>query len=142
MGWRVDLRAALWTLVQAFHVAHSTTLRQVHKARPPDFAALPCLYIGGINSPRITHDAGTRVFDGTLVDLVLIDEISDSIEVADRLDALTDLLVDYLTANPHAVSGLTLVEPVRQTSTEVEVGGVPYAASVVTISAFMQEGRS
>lgn len=117
-----------------------SSLLQVHKARPASFGSLPCLFIGGIRS-RITHDMGTRRQDPE-VDLYLVDVVSDNVEAVDRLDALTDSLIDKLTANPHAVSGLTLIEPVRGTTTELDIGGVPYAASVVTVSALLQEGRN
>lgn len=50
-----------------------------------------------------------------------------------------DLLIDYFTANPHAVSGTTLVEPTGVN--EVEIDG-PFRGVQINVSGLIQEGRT
>lgn len=131
------------TLLQGFQTQQGTSvLLHVHKARPPDFTDSPLAYVGGITQPVIHSDAQTRTMVGTLCDLVLIDVVSDNIEVTDRLDDLADDLVDYVSGHEHAVSAETVISPVSVRPTELEIGGVPYAGVVVTVNAQIQEGRN
>lgn len=141
--FRTVARAALVTALTAFKSENSTPpnkLRQVYRARPAAFGAMPCLYIGGITDVRIQHTAGLRQRD-IQTTLVLVDEISDNEEVVDRLDALADALIDYFSARPHALSDDSLVAPTRGEQTELDVSGVRYAVVVITLLGQIQEGR-
>lgn len=137
--FRNDTRTALYSLLQTFNTAQSG-LQQVYKARPPDFGACPCAYVGGITEPSIPHDSGTRQRN-LEANVVLVDELTDNEETAGRLDVLTDALLDALTAAPHAVSGYSVITPVRIDTAELDVGGVFYAANVIVVSGLIMEGR-
>jgi hypothetical protein len=101
----------------------------------------PCAYVGGITEPRIVHTSGVRQRDLEL-NIVVVDELQDNEETSGRIDVLTDALLDALTAAPHAVSALTVQQPVRVEAGELDVGGVIYAANVIVVSASIQEGRT
>jgi hypothetical protein len=138
--FRVDTRTALYALLQTFNSAQAG-LRQVYKARPPDFGSCPCAYVGGITEPQIRHDSGTR--QRTIeANVVLVDELTDNEESAGRLDLLTDALLDALTAAPHAAGAQTVISPVRIDTAELDVGGVFYAANVIVVSGLVLEGRT
>ncbi len=138
--FRSDVRTAMYGLLTTFNTAQSG-LRQVYKARPPDFGSCPCAYVGGITEPSILHDSGTRQRN-LEANIVLVDELSDNEEAASRLDVLTDALLDALTAAPHAVSGLTVTQPIRIDTAELDVGGVFYTANVIVVSGLILEGRT
>jgi hypothetical protein len=137
--FRADTRVGLKALADAFK-DDTDGLVQTYRNRPEDFAATPCLYVGGISEPRIVHTSGVRQRD-LQVSTVLVDELSDNEETADRLDILADAWIDYLTANPRSISGDTLQTPVRSESVELSIGGVMYAAVEVTVLCQIQEGR-
>lgn len=141
--FRTVARAALATALAEFKTANSTPpnkLRQVHRARPTAFGALPCVYIAGITDVRIQHTAGLRMRN-IQTTLVLVDEISDNEEVVARLDALADALIDFFSARPHALMADSIVAPTRGEQTELDLSGVRYAAVVVTLLGEIQEGR-
>lgn len=141
--FRTATRAALATALAEFKTANSTPpgkLRQVHRARPAAFGALPCIYIAGMTDTRIQHTAGLRQRD-VQTTLVLVDEISDNEEVVARLDALADALIDFLSARPHILGDDTIAAPTRGEQTELDLSGVRYAAVVVTLLGQVQEGR-
>jgi hypothetical protein len=139
--FRADARTSLHTLLDTFKTNNATLIRQVYKARPPDFGSCPCAYVGGITEPRIVHTSGVRQRDLEL-NIVVVDELQDNEETSGRIDVLTDALLDALTAAPHAVSALTVQQPVRVEAGELDVGGVIYAANVIVVSASIQEGRT
>lgn len=137
--FRADSRIALKALADSFKASRST-LVQTYSNRPQDFAATPCLYVGGIDEPRILHDSGLRQRD-LMVSTVLVDELSDEGEMAARLDILADAWIDWLTDNPHGVSAVTLLEPVRAASVALTVGTTTYGAVEVAVLCRVQEGR-
>jgi hypothetical protein len=140
MSFRTDSRAAFYALLGTFNAAQSE-LRQVYKARPPDFGACPCAYVGGITEPVISFDSGTYTRH-LEVNLVLVDELADNEETAGRLDVLTDALFDVLQVSPHVIDGYSVTQPLRIDTAELNVGGVTYAANVIVVSAFKQDGRT
>ncbi len=70
---------------------------------------------------------------------LVLDILADNSETMSRLDDLVDLLLDEFTANPHAVSGTTLLEPVSVS--EVEIDG-PYRGVAISLAGLIQEGRT
>ena len=139
MGFRADVRDQLHALLVTFNTEQSS-LQQVYAARPPDFTATPCAFVGGISEPRILHTAGVRQRD-VEAQLILVDTISDNVETANVLDDLTDALIDKLTDNPGQIATNTVQAPTRVDVTELDVGGVPYAAVVITVTSQIQQGR-
>ena len=139
MGFRADVRDQLYALLGTFNTAQAG-LVQVYAARPPDFTSTPAAYVGGIREPRILHDAGVRQRD-VECDLVLVDVLSDNAETSNRLDDLTDALIDLLTLNYGQIAANTVQAPTRVDATELDVGGVPYAAIVITVTSQIQQGR-
>ena len=138
MTLRSDTRTDLHTWLGVFQAANSG-LRQVRRARPANFNELPLAYVGGIRE-RLAHDPGTRRRDME-ADIVFVDMVTDNEEAVDRLDDLADAAVDALTAAPHAVTNAGFLEPARSESAELDVGGVPYAAVVVTVRVYQEVGR-
>lgn len=139
MGFRADVRDQLYALLVTFNT-EQTGLAQVYAARPPDFTSTPCAFVGGISEPRILHTQGIRQRD-VAAQLVLVDALSDNVETSNRLDDLTDSLIDKLTANYGQIAANTVQAPTRVDATELDVGGVPYAAIVITVTSQIQEGR-
>ena len=137
-SWRSDVRGSLYALLQTFDAAQSG-LHQVYRARPGSFGSSPCAYVGGI-SEALVHTSGVRQRNVT-VEMVLVDVLSDNAETTDRMDDLTDALLDALTADPHATGTNTVQEPVSVEPVELDVGGTPYAAVVISIRAAIQEAR-
>lgn len=137
---RAQTRANLKVFLDDFKAAQPTLL-QTYRNRPASFGSTPCAYVGGISEPRILHTAGIRQRD-IEASLVLVDTLTDNEETADRLDVLVDALIDALTAQPHVVDPETVQAPTRVEPVELDAGGVPYAAVVVTALVQAQEGRT
>lgn len=140
--FRHDLVAALKTTLDAYVVANPTLLRAAYRTRPASVHETPMAYIGG-RSESIVHDSGTRTrtFAPTVV---IVDVLADNQETGDRMDIVVDALVDIFTANPHAVSGSTLLEQTGVDDVDLDWGGgVIYRAAVLTFArCSIQEGRS
>lgn len=139
MGFRADVRDQLYALLVTFN-GEQSSLQQVYAARPPDFTSTPAAFVGGIGEPRILHTQGIRQRD-IEAQLVLVDMLTDNAETANRLDDLVDSLIDKLTNNPGQIAANTVQAPTRVDATELDVGGVPYAAVVITVTSQIQQGR-
>jgi hypothetical protein len=135
--YRTTTRASLYAFLQAQQTAAG--LRQVYKARPPDFGSCPCAYVGGMPEPSIRHTQGIRIRQME-PNIVIVDELSDNEETAARLDFATDILMNALSAAPHVVEPNTVTEPTRVDTAELDVGGVMYAANVIVLPTEKQEG--
>jgi hypothetical protein len=58
------------------------------------------------------------------------------------MDILVDGLVDYITANPHALGGNSVTSVTSVVDTEVTMGEAIYRAAIFTLgSSWAQEGR-
>src|SRR5687767_8069568 len=85
--------AAVKAVLVARKATSPTLLRAIYNARPGSFPETPCAYIAG-RSETITYDANTRARTFNGLEVVIVDTLNDSIETADRMDVLIDLLVD------------------------------------------------
>lgn len=127
-------------LLDTWIAANPTLLRQCWRSRPAKVAETPFAFIGGRNE-ALRHDSGTR--DRTFtIQVVLVDTLTDNIESGDRIDPLVDLLVDLFTANPHAVSATTVIEPVGVEDVEIEYPPVIYRASAISLRFIESLGRN
>lgn len=139
--FRSDVVSALKGLVDTYISSNPTVLRACYASRPASFPETPCAYIG--NRPEtIRHDSGTRA--RTLAPtVVIVDILADNVETGTRMDDVVDALIDVFTANPHAVSGDTLIEPTGVEDVELEAGTVVYRAAVISLGrCVIQEGRT
>lgn len=135
--FRSDAAAALLGLLTTYQTANPTLLRKVSRTRPSSVGETPAAWIGDL-SESIRHTANIRQRTFT-IPVVIVDQLADSDETADRMDDLVDALIDVFTAAPHAVSGATLVEPTGVT--EVEIDG-PFHGVAIAVSGLIQEGRT
>lgn len=140
MGFRVDTRNAFKTGLDAFAAANPSLVDNAFKARPPSLAEQKGIFISGIAEPRILHSAGVRQRD-IEVSAVCWVQLSDNEETTDKLESMVDALMDYLTDNPHVISGYTVQQPIRVTPIELDEGGVIVPAIAITCVAQIQEGR-
>lgn len=136
--FRQDVVRGLLTIVNGVKTAHPQWLPAVHPARPAAFNATPCCFVGS-RDETVAHTGGVRqrVMEATVV---LVTSITDNAQNAAIRDALIDELMDALTANPQVIPGM-LIEQTRVETSEIDSGGVPYAADVITCSASIQEPR-
>lgn len=148
--FRVDVVAAIRTVLLARQTTSPTLLRAVYNARPGSFPETPCAYIGARNE-RITYTAQTRERAMVGLEVVIVDNLIDASQVEDRMDVLIDLLVDDFTAAYAAVSGgggllqLTSVTDADVTLTGEQI--VNYRGSVLGFGdtanpTFIREGRA
>lgn len=139
MTFRSDMATAIQGVAQTYATANPTLLRHVYRARPADFTETPCAYVG--NRPEsIRHDSGTRQRTMT-PQLVVVAPAPDNEEAMDRMDDLADALLDAFTADPHAISATTLIEPIGIEDVEDQVGTVSYPGFAITFRATILEGR-
>lgn len=129
---RVEFRAALYDLIEAFRVAHPTWLRQAYTARPATFHP-PMAYVGPFNEPSIVHETGNRLARPDLRgSIILVEGTYDNEETLGRLDEKADALLVYLATQHSRVSG-QLLEATSAEDVELAIGEASYAATVVTI---------
>lgn len=135
-------RTNVYALLEEFKAAHEGDLRQVHRKRPAAFGALPAAFVMRVREPRIEHTGyGLRQRD-VEVQIALVDLITDNADVAGRLDALADDLVDWLSARPHLLDDdASETSPRGTDEAELELGGVFYAATIVTLLARVEEPK-
>jgi hypothetical protein len=139
--FRTVARRRVVAFLETFKVGHQDTLRQVHRARPAAFGALPAAFVVGLTEPRIEHlGYGIRQRD-LEVQIALVSELSDNEMTVEALDALADDLVDALSADPHLLGDNTEQSPKRAASLEFELGGVFYPAVIVTLLGHIEEPK-
>jgi hypothetical protein len=109
----------------------------VDRSRRSQVSETPAAWIGEITE-TLQHTSGVR-FRRFSIPVIVVDVLADNSETMNRIDDLVDELIDEFTANPHAVSGATLIEPVSVS--EVEIDG-PYRGVAISISGLIQEGRN
>lgn len=96
--FRVDLRAAGVTSLDAYIAANPDKLRRSESVKPPSPAGdLPLAYIDDM-SERIHFDMQTmdRVMS---MDMVIVWPLADNAETVARVDAVVDGIIDHFNAN-------------------------------------------
>ncbi len=99
MTARVEIVAALATLLDNFMAANPTLLRHRFTTRPPSLVTdLPCAYID-LRPETIHYDSAIR--DRVMSpSIVFVDQLTDNQETLARFDLLVDTFTDYVDANP------------------------------------------
>lgn len=144
--FRQDVRSAFAGLLDSFKAANPTLLQQTYRARPGSFHP-PLGYVGLINEPSIQHMSGVRRRQ-VRVQLVLVQGLYDNAETSDRQDVLADTFLDYLTANPHAINGRSVIDVPSMEDVELTIQAAAdkpplvYAATLVTVESDLVEGRN
>lgn len=143
---RQSIRAGVYGLLNAFHLANPTLLYSAFTARPSGMGPeTPGGFVGNINEPSIIHTSGVRQRNFS-TEIVLFDTFAPSNEEqAARLDIVVDALLDYLTANADYIAN-TVQAPTSITDGEFTIQGgqqaVHYRAVSIAIGATIQEGRN
>lgn len=143
--FRQDVHAGITTTLHDFQTANPTLLRAVWHARPASFTLgeLPCAVMGNMTeSISIANGVRQRRMDGFTVEIV--DRAPDSQEADDRMNALVDAILDYLTAAYHMASGRSIVEPIAVTDGDTginEATNLAWYSNVITFRAYVMEGR-
>lgn len=144
--FRQQVHAGIVTTIGAFMAANPTLLRAIWHARPASYTLgeLPCAVLGNFTE-SITTAQGIRqrVFEGFSVEIV--DRAPDSQEADDRMNALIDALLDYITAAYHMASGTSIVEPIAVTDGDfgiVEATNLAWFSNIITFRAYVAEGRT
>ena len=144
--FRSDVYAAAQTLMSTFRAANPTLVRKVWPARPDSFTLgdLPCVVLGNFTE-RINTTQGVRqrMMDGFTVEVV--DRAPLANEAALRMTGLVDAILDYLTANYHAASGTSIVEPIGVTDGDTGAIGegtnLFWFSNLIMFRAYVSEGR-
>jgi hypothetical protein len=102
--FRSDIIAGVGTMMNAFIAANPTLLRQHFRMRPSTFVKdTPFSYVDG--RPEVIHyDAALRERVMTL-ELVVLDRWTESGEVMDRMDDLTDSLIVHFSSYYRMIPG-------------------------------------
>lgn len=102
--FRVDIRAGLVTVLEAFKTANPSLIGAVLTARPEGFTGdYPIAFVDS-QPEAISHTAGVRTRTMTPAVAVVAEKTLNAEEQA-RFDALVDALLDWFTANPHIITG-------------------------------------
>lgn len=102
--FRADLVAGIGSCLDVFIAANPTLLRRRFRIRPPSFTTdLPCAYID-LRPEAVSFNSGTRTRTFS-PSVVVVDALTDNGETYDRLDILTDALVEHFTGYPQFVTG-------------------------------------
>ena len=139
--WRSDVRDALYGYAQSFQTANASMVSgDVYKVRPGSLVP-PCIYIGSLSEPRISQDASI-IQRLMLAEVVLVQRIIVPQENGEAMDDMVDAMVTYLDSSgrEHVAGGLISVISTRDV--ELDFAGTIYSATVVTVQAEVQEGRS
>ena len=135
---RVDLRAALVTILGAYTAANPTQLRRTFVTKPSS---------GVTDTPYAYVDLGAEdtSFDSGLRDrryapgFVIVDDLSDNAEAIARMDLIVDGLVEHVTTYPHLIAGSSWS---RMSVTEADEGDAAYAVRVAIADFSKPEGRT
>jgi hypothetical protein len=139
--FRSDVRGGLYALLTGFQTANPTLLHHVYRRRPGSFPDKFSGYVGSMPE-AVAHDSGTR--RRTMAPtVVLVGRMTEpASEMADDLDDLVDLFLDYCTANPRAAGNDTVVAVTAIEDVELDVEGTFRPAVVFTFGdTLIQEGR-
>lgn len=138
--FRQNLRSGLFQLLSAWHAVGSNALlvRQVHDHRPPKFDP-PEAFIGDfVEELSVSGHVLQRNYTAT------VEVVAASFDNQEQLrlhDVIVDSLVEYLTARWHGVTANSLQEPATIADIAVDIGGVPYYVTRITIKGFEGTGR-
>ncbi len=146
--FREDVRAGIVTTLNSFKSANPTLLRHVWRVRPESFTLgdLPAMTVGNLTeSINTTQGIRQRQMDGFT--LTITDNVADNTETSDRGDLLVDAIMDFLTANYHMASGVSIVEPIGVTDGESGAigegaGSLYWYSQVISFRAYVMEGRT
>jgi hypothetical protein len=138
--FRQNLRSGLYQLLTGWLAegSNSALVRQVYDHRPPTFDP-PVAFVGSfVETVNHSGQVRQRQVDAQVV---VIRASYDNAEQLRLSDVVLDSLEDYLSARWHGLTALTLQEPVSSVDQPMEIGGVPYFATVLTVRGMIQEGR-
>jgi hypothetical protein len=107
MGFRTDVRAAAYALMEGYRAANPDTLRQTYPARPASIYP-PTGFVDAINESSILYTQGP-IQRQPVAEIIFIAAIFDSAEAADQQDALVDGFMAYVRANYSQAGAGTLV---------------------------------
>jgi hypothetical protein len=145
--FRQDVHAGIVTTLGTFRTANPTLLRKVWHARPGSFTLgeLPCAVLGSMTESITTMNGiRQRRMDGFTIEIV--DRSPDNEEADDRMNALIDALMDYVTGAYHMASGTSIVEPIGVTDGDTgaisEGSNVFWYSNVIGFRAYVMEGRT
>ena len=139
--FRQDVRDELYAYLVSFKAANPTMVAgDVYKVRPGSLVP-PCIYIGGLSEPTIVQDASIRQRLMN-ADIVLVQRIIVADETGQAMDDMVDAFLDYLdsSSREHVAGGI--ISTVSTRDIELDFAGTIYSATVVTVRAEIQEGRS
>lgn len=138
--FRQDLRNGLKQLLDGWLAvgSNSQLVRQVYDHRPPAFDP-PIAFVGTFVE-AINHSGQVRQREVT-AEVVIVRASYDNAEQLRLSDVVVDSLEDYLSARWHGINAKSLQEPTTTTDTAIEIGGVPYFATTITVRAMIPEGR-
>lgn len=139
--WRSDVRDALFSYAQAFKAANAAMVAgDVYKVRPGSLIP-PCIYVGSLSEPLLNQDASI-LQRRMLAEVVLVQRIIDATTDGEAMDDMVDAFVSYLdsSSQEHVAGGLISLVSTRDV--ELDFAGTIYSATVVTVQAQVQEGRS
>jgi hypothetical protein len=139
-SFRQQVRAGCLSVLNTYQAANPSLLSTVYDY-PPESFATPCAYVDKRVSERLNHSSGIRS-RVVSVNVVIVNKLMSNDQVTGEQDVLVDGLLDAFTADPHAASSTTLIEPTAVDDIEIPGGeGVRYAGAVITIEGSIQEGR-
>lgn len=102
--FRSDIVAGAGTMMNAFITANPSLLRRHFRMKPPTpITDTPFSYIDG-RPEVISYDASIRTRRMSLA-IVVLDRWTESGEVMDRMDDLTDSLIAHFSSYYHIVAG-------------------------------------
>lgn len=101
---RSDLVAHIRSVLVLRQTASPALLRKIYNSRPGAFPETPCVYIGPRDETiAVTAQTTTREFGG--LSAVIVDNLPDASEEADRMDDLIDLLFGDFTTHRNVAGG-------------------------------------
>ena len=142
--FRQDVNAGVQaTILQPFATANPTLLRKVLTERPQSLATgeLPLAWIDQMDE-TIVHANGVRQRQMGGLRICVADIAPDPEEYSDRANFVVDALLDWLTANFHAASATSIVEPVSVSESDYDEGGTHFTVTAIGCNAYVAEGRN
>lgn len=145
--FRQDVHDGIVTTLTNWQTANPTLLRQVYHARPDSYTLgdLPAATVGNMTeSITVMNGIRQRRMDGFTVEL--IDRAPIAGEADDRMNALVDGLMDYITDAYHSASGTSIVEPIGVSDGDsgliAEGSNLYWYSNVLIFRAYVAEGRT